>query len=279
LPFPLNIETAQVCEAAVKQHLATPATIGVIAGVPAVGLTATEMQCLAEGSSPNGRPIEKVSLNNLAGVMVQGRWGATTVASSLQIAHLAGLRVFSTGGIGGVHRGAAQSFDLSADLTALARFPVVCVCAGAKAVLDLARTLEALETLGVPVVGYGADEFPAFYSRESGFAVNTTVDSARGAAELAWRHWQAGMSTAVVVCVPLPEQHALPREEMERIIEQAIESAAKAGVRGKTLTPFLLSEVDKLSGGRALAANRALLVNNAEVAAQIAVSASKIETA
>jgi pseudouridine-5'-phosphate glycosidase len=178
-----------------------------------------------------------------------------------------------------VHRGAAQSFDLSADLTALARFPVLCVCAGAKAVLDLARTLEALETLGVPVVGYGADEFPGFYSRESGFAVNTTVDSARGAAELAWRHWQAGMSTAVVVCVPLPEQHALPREEMERIIEQAIESAAKAGVRGKTLTPFLLSEVDKLSGGRALAANRALLVNNAEVAAQIAVSASKIETA
>ena len=272
LPAPLNLETARACEEAVRSEGATPVTIGVVDGVPLIGLSNREMEIFASGHAPDGSRIEKVSLNNLAAQALTGSWGATTVAATMQIACGGGLRVSSTGGIGGVHRGVAESFDISADLTVLGRIPLVCVCAGAKAILDLPKTVEQLETLGIPVIGYQTEEFPAFYSRRSGLPVDITVQSPNEAAELAWRHWRNGMATAVLVCVPVPEEFELPAAEMERAIEQALEEAARAGVRGKRLTPFLLAQMEKLTGGRTLQTNRSLLINNAKVAAQIALS-------
>jgi pseudouridylate synthase len=271
LPHPENIETALACESRIRGQGATAATVAVVAGRPAIGLDEDELKILAQGRGPDARPIEKVGPGNLAGCMLRGQWGATTVAATMRIARLAGLRVFSTGGIGGVHRGAADSFDISADLTALSRVPMVCVSAGAKAILDLPKTLEQLETLGVPVVGYRTSEFPAFYSRQSGLAVDITVQSPDEAAQVAARHWQTGGKTAVLVCVPVPEQFQLPAEEVERATEKAVRLADRCGVRGKALTPFLLAQLKELTCGATLAANRALLINNAEVAARISV--------
>src|SRR6185295_11447658 len=185
LPFPLNLETARACEEAVRREGATPVTIGIVDGAPRLGLSDREMEIFASGKAPDGSSIEKVSLNNLAGQALHGSWGATTVAATIQIAFAGGLRVFATGGIGGVHRGAADSFDISADLTVLGRTPLISVCAGAKAILDLPKTVEQLETLGVPVIGFRTEEFPAFYSRSSGLPVDVTVDSPEEAAEIA----------------------------------------------------------------------------------------------
>ena len=271
LPAPLNLETARACEAAVCQAGAMPATVGIIDGVARVGLCDTELRQFSASRAPDGRRIEKVGLNNLAGVMLRRAWGATTVAATMQVAARAGLKVFSTGGIGGVHRGASETFDVSADLTALARHPLICVCAGAKAILDLPKTVEQLETLGVPIVGYRTDEFPAFYSRQSGLGVDIAVDTADQAAAVALNHWQSGGVTAVLVCVPVPEAFALPATEAERAVTEAVAIAQRAGVRGKALTPFLLAQMKDLTDGHTLGANRALLVNNAQVAAQIAV--------
>jgi pseudouridine-5'-phosphate glycosidase len=272
LPYPLNLDTGLACEAAVRRNGATPATIGIVEGVPVVGLSEDKIAVFAGQQAPDGRPIEKVGLNNLAAVMIKHGWGATTVASSLRLAHAAGIRVFSTGGIGGVHRGASESFDISADLTALGNTPLICVCAGAKAVLDLPKTLEYLETLGVPVVGYGTDECPAFYSRSSGQAVDARVDSPEEAAELAEYHWRLGSATAVLVCVPVPIDFEIPAADIVAVIDEAISKGTSGGVRGKSVTPFLLSEMEKLTDGRTLRANRALLESNAGVAARIASS-------
>jgi pseudouridine-5'-phosphate glycosidase len=272
LPRPLNLETARDCEAAVAREGAHPATIGIVAGRLTVGLSDEEVECFGVTRAPDGSAIEKVGLNNLAGVIGRRAWGATTVAATMRIAALAGLRVFATGGIGGVHRGASETFDISADLTALGRIPLVCVCAGAKAILDLPKTVEVLETLGVPIVGYHTNEFPAFYSRQSGLNVDIAVDTPEEAAEMALNHWRTGGTSAVLVCAPVPEQYAMPHEEAERAVEQAIATAERKGIRGKALTPFLLAQMKELTEGHTLNANRALLVNNATIAAQIAVS-------
>jgi pseudouridine-5'-phosphate glycosidase len=269
LPHPLNLETALACEEAVRQHGATPATIGIVEGVPTIGLSAEQIEFFAAGHSPDGRPIEKVGLNNLAGVITKGLWGATTVASTLKLAHAAGIPVFSTGGIGGVHRGAAETFDISADLTALGNTPIICVCGGAKAILDLPKTHECLETFGVPIVGYNTEEFPAFYSRSSGLSVDVKVETPNEAADLATRHWQLLGSTAVVVCVPVPGEFEISYAEIDDAAKDAMAIAARKSIRGKAVTPFLLLEMEKLTEGRTLEANRVLLINNAKTAAQI----------
>jgi pseudouridine-5'-phosphate glycosidase len=270
LPHPLNIETARACEEAILDRGATPATVAIVEGRCKVGLSEDEIAIFAGGRAPGGKAVEKAGLNNLAGLLARGGWGATTVAATMRIASLAGVKVFSTGGIGGVHRGAAESFDISADLTALSRTPMVCVSSGAKAILDLPKTVEYLETLGVPVVGFGTEEFPAFYSRRSGLGLDVAVETAEEAAEVAARHWQTGGAGAVLVCAPVPEQFEIAREEIERAAEEAVRMADRAGARGKALTPFLLSQMERLTAGRTLEANRSLLVNNARVAALIA---------
>jgi pseudouridine-5'-phosphate glycosidase len=248
----------------------TPATIGIVDGIPTIGLSEDEIRRFATGQAPDGSRIEKAGLNNLAGVMLKRGWGATTVASSMRLAHGAGIRVFSTGGIGGVHRGAAESLDISADLTALGDTPLICVCAGAKAILDLPKTLEYLETLGVPVIGYRTEEFPAFYSRTGGLGLDLRVETPEEAAEVAECHWRMGGRTAVLVCVPVPGEHEIPIAEIAAATDEAIARSVSLDVRGKAVTPFLLSEMEKLTGGKTLSANRALLVNNAEVASLIA---------
>ncbi|HXG94762.1 MAG TPA: pseudouridine-5'-phosphate glycosidase [Blastocatellia bacterium] len=272
LPQPLNLETARACEEAVRRLGAVPATIGIVDGAAVIGLNEDELKIFATGRASDGSAIEKVGLNNLAAVTARHASGATTVAATLKLASLAGLKVFSTGGIGGVHRGAFDSFDVSADLTALAATQMICVCAGAKAILDLPKTLEYLETLGVPVIGYRTEEFPAFYSRTCGLRVDATVQSADEAAEIAMCHWRMGGQTSVLVCVPVPEEFEIPIDEVERAVDESLRQATRLGIRGKALTPFLLTQLKELSGGRTLETNRALLINNAEVAAQISVS-------
>jgi pseudouridine-5'-phosphate glycosidase len=276
LPAPLNLETARACQEAVEREGATAATIGVVDGIITIGLSEAELEAFATNAESGRRRIDKVGLNNLASVIVKRGWGATTVAATLRLASLAGLQVFSTGGIGGVHRGASDSFDISADLTALARLPLICVCAGAKAILDLPKTVEHLETLGVPIIGYRTEEFPAFYSRASGLAVDVSAETADQAAEVAAHHWRTGGRTAVLVCVPVPEEFEIPASEIESATEQASRMAVDQGIRGKAVTPFLLSQMERLTGGKTLQANRALLVNNARVAAQIAISLSRL---
>ncbi|HTF36717.1 MAG TPA: pseudouridine-5'-phosphate glycosidase, partial [Blastocatellia bacterium] len=239
LPHPLNLETALACEEAIRHHGATPATIGLVDGVPTIGLSEDEISRFATGQTADGPRIEKVGLNNLAGVMMKRGWGATTVASTMRLAKAAGIRVFSTGGIGGVHRGGAESLDISADLTALGNTPLICVCAGPKAILDLPGTLEYLETIGVPVIGYRTEEFPAFYSRSSGFAVDVRVETNDEAAEVAQCHWLMGGHTAVLVCVPVPGEFEIPSAEIAVATDEAMARSASHHVRGKAVTPFL----------------------------------------
>lgn len=269
LPLPHNLETARACEASVREVGAEPATIGILAGQAVIGLDEDQIAAI---SSRND--VVKVNLSNLSATLAQGRWGATTVAATLHFARMAGIKVFATGGIGGVHRGAEMSFDISADLNALARYPVVTVCAGAKAILDLPKTMEVLETLGVPVVGYQTDELPAFYSRSSGLALDQRVDAPEQVAAIAARHWQLGFSTAVLVVAPVPAEDEVPAEEIRQGIDEALNAAAAAGVSGKAVTPFLLSRIAARTEGRALRANIALLKNNARIAGQIACALS-----
>lgn len=278
LPPSIRLEVALECQEAISRAGAAPATIGIVAGAPTIGLSDDELRVIAAGRAPDGTTIEKVSLNNLAAAIIKNRWGATTVAASIRIASLGGSShmerrplVFSTGGIGGVHRGAQESFDISADLVALATTQIVCVAAGAKSILDLPKTREALETIGIPVIGYRTEEFPAFYSRQSGLGVDATVHSPEEAAKLALAHWQAGAPGAVLVCAPPPEEFALPPEEIECAIKEALRAIEQSGARGKAITPLLLRELERLTGGKTIKTNRALLINNAELAAQIAV--------
>ncbi|HEU4391968.1 MAG TPA: pseudouridine-5'-phosphate glycosidase [Blastocatellia bacterium] len=283
LPHPENLETLRECLEAVISEGAVPAVIGIVAGEPALGLSDAEIEHFAGGKAPDSSRIEKASLNNLGVFVAYRRWAATTVAGSLRVLSMAGLCagsakpvVFSTGGIGGVHRGAAETFDVSSDLTALATTPVVCVCSGAKAILDLAKTLETLETLGVPVVGYRTSDFPAFYSQRSGLSLDSVAHTSADAAQAAVQHWRCGGRSAVLVCAPVPEEDGLPLATVERAIEKALTRAQRLGIRGKALTPFLLAQMQLLTGGDTLRANRALLVNNASVAARIAVSLSQM---
>jgi pseudouridylate synthase len=263
LPHPRNLQVARELEDEVRAHGAVPATVGVVAGTPIVGLSAAEVERLGTAAG-----VLKLSTRDLAIPVARGLDGATTVAATMWLAHRAGVAVFATGGIGGVHRGDAH--DVSADLTELGRTPMVVVCAGAKAILDLAATREALETAGVLVVGYGTDELPAFYSRESGLAVDVRADSAEEVAAL-WRaHREVAAPGAILLCVPPPPEHALPAAEVERAIGDALIAAERQGVRGKEVTPFLLASVAERTGGRSLEANVALLRNNARTAAQVA---------
>ncbi len=277
LPSPHNLETARDCETEVRRSGAAPATIGVVAGAAVIGLEDRQIQSMATQTGAERPEVTKVNLANLGHVIAEGGWGATTVASTLHLANLAGIKVMSTGGIGGVHRGARDSFDISADLAALARYPIITVCAGAKAILDLPKTIEVLETLGVPVVGYQTDELPAFYSRSSGLKLDLRADSPERIAETALSHWRMGFSTGVLAVAPVPEKDEVPANELNGVITEALEAAAQNGVAGKAVTPFLLSRVAAKTAGRALRANIALLKNNARIAGAIAVALANKE--
>src|SRR5215470_11853162 len=253
---------------------AVPATIGILDGKIIVGLTREEIGRLAEASD-----VVKVSRADLAVVVAAKRTGATTVAGTMIAAAMAGIRAFATGGIGGVHRGGENSMDVSADLAELARTQVAVVCAGAKAILDLPRTLEVLETLGVPVVGFGTKEFPAFYCRESGLVLLHSVSTPGQAAEIMNTQWtmRSAQTGGILFVNPAPSESALPKEEMEKLIERAIAEATKQGIRGKDATPFLLREVARLSEGKTLKANIDLLISNAHLAGQISVAYTALE--
>jgi len=263
LPRPQNLELARDMEKQVRDSGATPATIAVIDGEIRVGLSDAELARLSESDS-----TLKVSHRDFATAILRKMNGGTTVAGTMFVAQIAGIKVFATGGIGGVHKESA--FDISTDLQALAGIPMIVVCAGAKAILDLPATLEYLETMGVPVVGYKTGEFPAFYSRESGLKVSVRLDSPKEVAEYARAHWNLGMKSAVLVTNPIPEKESIPAPEMEPIIAKASAEAVEKEIHGQALTPFLLRRISELSGGRSLRANLALLLNNARLAAQIA---------
>ena len=265
LPAPTGLETALALEALVREESAEPATIGVIDGSIRVGLERAELERLA-GSGP----VAKLNLANLSAQLVHGGPGSTTVAATLFIASRVGIQVFATGGIGGAHRGADRTGDVSADLVALSRWPVAVVCAGAKAILDLPRTREMLETLGVPVLGFGTDTFPAFYQRDSGLPVDARFDDVASLAAAIRTHWRLGFGTGVVVGNPIPAEHALPADEHDRALEAAIGDAERSGVTGRAVTPFLLDRMSRLTDGRSIAANRALLEHNARLASRLA---------
>lgn len=269
LPRPLNLEVAREMEETVRQEGAIPATTAVLEGQPHIGLSPEQMGRLAAEPAP-----VKISLRDLPAVVARGATGGTTVAATMHLAHRAGLRVFATGGIGGVHRGHPE--DVSADLPALASIPMVVVCAGAKAILDLPRTLETLETLGVPVVGYGTDTFPAFTSPTSGLSLSLRADSPEEVAAMARARDDLGLRAALLVTVPVPEDAAIPWEEAQAEIEAAVAEADSRGIRGPALTPYLLSRLAHQTDGRSLRANRALLIHNARVAARIANRLSQI---
>jgi len=263
LPYPQNLALARDMEKEVSTQGATPATIAVIKGVVHVGLTEDELDSLTMDND-----LVKISTRDLAPALQQKRSGGTTVAGTLAVAHRVGIRVFATGGIGGVHRG--SPFDISTDLMMLAETRLVVVCSGAKAILDLPATLEKLETLGVPVVGFQTDEFPAFYSRSSGLPVSVRVESAPEIAELARLHWDLGMKSAMLVVQPPPEEAAIEGQEVEDAIREALEESERKKIRGQAVTPFLLKQVSDLTHGTSLEANLALLLNNARLAAEVA---------
>jgi pseudouridine-5'-phosphate glycosidase len=265
LPRPMNMELALAVEEEVRSVGAQPATTAILDGKVRVGLTKEEVERLS-----NEAWTRKISLRDYGIAIARGECGGTTVAGTLRAAHLSGIKVFATGGIGGVHRG--NPFDISADLIELSRTPVIVVCAGAKAILDLPATVEYLETMGVPVIGLGTDSFPAFYSTSSGLPVNVRVDSAAEVAAIAREHWNMGLTSGVLVTVPPPAELALPVDVVEKEIQQAVKEAEEKNIHGAGVTPFLLSRMTELSGGASMKVNLALLRNNANVAAQIAVA-------
>jgi pseudouridine-5'-phosphate glycosidase len=271
LPHPEGVQAALALEAEVTAAGAVPATIGVMDGSVRVGLARAELEALA--ATPG---VTKLNLSNFAAVLAAGAAGSTTVAATMFAAHHAGIPVFATGGIGGVHRGAAESGDVSADLTALARIPVAVVCAGAKAILDLPRTVEMLETLGVPVFGLGTDEFPAFYRRESGLRVDRRFDTVEALAAAVRMHFALGMGSGVLVANPIPEAEAMPLPVYERALAEALAAAAAEGVRGREVTPFLLARMNAVTGGESVRANLALLRNNARVAGRLATELTRL---
>ena len=266
MAWPQNAETAFALEAIIREEGAVPATIAVSEGRLRVGLDRAGIETLGR----EGSRIAKLSVRDLAHALATGRAGATTVASTMRIAAMAGIAVFATGGIGGVHRGAEKSFDVSADLTELSQTNIAVVTAGAKAILDLALTLETLETLGVPVVGFGTDDFPAFYSRESGLKCPLRLDSLAELALMMRAKWSIGLTGGVVIANPIPLAHEIKAVEITPAIEKAVAEADMQGIGGKDLTPFLLARLADITAGRSLAANIELVKNNARVAARIA---------
>ena len=268
MPWPQNAETALAVEAEVRAHGAVPATIAVISGRLKAGLSRAQIEQLGRA----GQRTIKASRRDLPVLVAQGRTGATTVAATMIIAALAGIRVFATGGIGGVHRGAESSFDISADLQELSRTEVAVVCAGIKSILDLGLTLEYLETHGVPVIGHGTDCLPAFFTRESDFNVDVRLDSAAEIAAVMRAQWALGLGGGLVVANPISPEFAMPRHHIDDAIEGALAEAAARGISGKAATPFLLQRVNELTGGQSLAANIALIKGNARLAAAVAVA-------
>jgi pseudouridine-5'-phosphate glycosidase len=265
MPYPENVRTAREVETTIRGIGAEPATVAVIGGEIRVGLSDDELELLA--TSPD---VAKVSRRDLPAVLSSGALGATTVAGTMICAALAGIEVFVTGGIGGVHRGAQENFDISADLHELAKTSVAVVCAGAKSILDIGLTLEYLETHGVPVVSCEQDDFAAFYTRESGFRADLRIDDAAEQARFIRAKWALGLAGGVVISTPVPAGHEMPREEIEVITQQALADAGAQGIAGKAVTPFVLSRIKALTGGRSLATNIALIKHNAEVGARLA---------
>ncbi len=270
MPYPKNVKTAASVEAAVRQGGALPATIAVLDGRLKVGLSADEIQAIGE----RGTDVVKCSRRDLPFVVAGKKTGATTVAATMIIAAMAGIRVFATGGIGGVHRGVEETMDVSADLEELARTNVAVVCAGVKSVLDIGRTLEYLETKGVPIVAYGTDSLPAFYVPGSGFRADYRVDSPVEAARVMKIKWDMGLDGGLVVAVPIPDEYALDRDEIDNVIDDADAEMRRQGVTGKDTTPFLLASIAERTEGRSLEANIQLVINNARVAAALAVAFS-----
>ena len=263
MPFPENLATARLLEDRVREGGAVPATVAVMGGAIQVGLSAAELDALAQSMD-----VLKLSRADLPYAVASGKIGATTVAATMICAHLAGIKVFATGGIGGVHRGAEASFDISADLEELARTPVAVVSTGAKALLDLPKTLEYLETRGVPVIGYRTDEFPAFWSRKSGLRVPLRMDNAQEIARFLKLKWEMGLGGGAVICNPVPEADEIPAAEMRGFIDTAVRDARH--LEGKAVTPFILERIGELTGGRSLRTNIALAASNARLAGEIA---------
>jgi pseudouridylate synthase len=267
LPHPDGVTTALSLERIVREAGATPATVGIIGGAVRIGLSPAELGQLA--TTPN---VAKINLSNLAAALSSGQPGSTTVAATMAAAHANAIRVFATGGIGGVHRGASESGDISSDLTALSRIPIAVVCAGAKAVLDLPRTVEMLETLGVPVFGFGTDEFPAFYRRSSGLPVDHRHDSITELASAVRLHLSLGLGTGLLIANPIPIGDEMAPELYHRALQTALSEAEMHGIRGRAVTPFLLDRMRAVTGGDSVRANVALLRHNAQLAAALAVA-------
>ncbi|MEX2461689.1 MAG: pseudouridine-5'-phosphate glycosidase [Paenibacillaceae bacterium] len=273
MPYPQNIEMAKKVEQIIRENGAVPATIGIMGGKIKIGLNDQELEIFAANSD-----VEKVSRRDFAYMLSSGKIGATTVAATMIAAAIAGIQVFATGGIGGVHREGEHSMDVSADLTELAQTNVAVVCAGAKSILDIGRTLEFLETQGVPVVGYQTDEFPAFYTRESGYGVDFRMDNPAQVAQMLQTKWKLGLNGGAVIANPVPQAAAMKQEAMDVVINQALAEAKDNQITGKKVTPFLLNRIKQLTGGSSLETNIALVYHNAKVAAQISVALKKAVT-
>lgn len=271
MPYPKNVETALLVEQTIRENGAVPATIAVIGGRLKAGLSKDEIEHLGK----SGRAVAKASRRDLPVLVARGEDGATTVTTTMIIAHMAGIRIFATGGIGGVHRGAEVTMDISADLEELAQTPVMVVCAGAKSILDLGLTLEYLETKGVPVIGYGTEELPAFYTRKSGFGVDYRVDSPEELAAIFKAQRDLDYKGGMLVTNPIPEEYAMDKTIIDAAIEKALSEAKEQGIHGKETTPFLLAKVVELTGGDSLESNIKLVLNNAKVAARTAACLAK----
>ena len=266
MPYPRNVETALLVEQTIRENGAVPATIAIIGGRLKAGLSKDEIEYLGK----SGRNVAKTSRRDIAALVARKADGATTVTTTMMIAHMAGISIFATGGIGGVHRGAEVTMDISADLEELGNTHVMVVCAGAKSILDLGLTLEYLETKGVPVVGYGTDELPAFYTRHSGFGVDYRADSPEELAAMFKAQRDLGLKGGMLVTNPIPEEYSMDKAVIDAAIDQAIKEASEKGIKGKETTPFLLAKVVELTGGDSLDSNIALVLNNARLAAKTA---------
>lgn len=273
MPYPKNVETALLVEKTVRDNGAVPATIAIIRGVVTVGCSKDEIEHLGKA----GLSVTKTSRRDIPVVTSKGLDGATTVASTMICARMAGIKIFATGGIGGVHRGAEKTMDVSADLEELARTPVNVVCAGAKSILDLALTLEYLETKGVAVIGYGTDELPAFFTSKSGYKLTQRMDTPKEVASAIYAKDALDLGGGMLVCNPIPDEYSMDADYIESVIKEAVKEADEKGVKGKDITPFLLDKIQKITGGESLESNIKLVLNNATLASKIAVELSAIE--
>ena len=272
MPYPQNVETAMKVESIIREHSGVPATVGLVDGEGVVGLTPEEIEEMGK----RGMSIPKVSRRDLPMIIAEKSWGATTVATTMILASMAGVEFFVTGGIGGVHRGAESTFDISADLEELGRTNVTVICAGAKAILDLPKTLEVLETKGVPVLGYQTSELPAFYTRTSGLKVDYAIKDAKDAANIVKAKRNLGLNGGILITNPIPEQYSMDPEVINKVIDEAIKEMDEKGIKGKQCTPFLLAKIAEITEGKSLAANIQLVFNNAAVGTEIAKEYSKL---